>query len=49
MSHARFYLNASNLLTFAKFNDVDPESLNRLNGRGYPILRTVNFGVNVGF
>jgi TonB-linked SusC/RagA family outer membrane protein len=49
MSNVRFYLNASNLLTFAKFKDVDPESLNRLNGRGYPILRTVNFGVNVGF
>jgi TonB-linked SusC/RagA family outer membrane protein len=49
LSQARIYVNASNLLTFAQFNDVDPESLNRLDGKGYPVLRTVNLGINVSF
>ncbi|MBL7697794.1 MAG: TonB-dependent receptor [Chitinophagaceae bacterium] len=49
MKNLRVYVNASNLLTFAKFNDIDPESLNSTNGRGYPILRTVNFGLTTSF
>jgi hypothetical protein len=47
--NARVYFNASNLLTFAHFNDVDPETLNRGDGKGYPLLRTVNFGFQLSF
>ncbi len=47
LANVRVYINASNLLTFAKFNDIDPESLNRGDGKGYPVLRTVNFGINL--
>lgn len=46
---ARFYINGSNLLTFVKFKDVDPESLSRLDGKVYPIIRTVNTGVLINF
>jgi TonB-linked SusC/RagA family outer membrane protein len=49
LSNLRFYVNASNLLTFAHFDDVDPETLNRADGKGYPLLRTVNFGVAASF
>lgn len=49
ISGARFYVNGSNLLTFAKFNDIDPESLSRLDGKVFPVLRTINTGVIVNF
>jgi TonB-linked SusC/RagA family outer membrane protein len=49
LTNARVYANGSNLLTFAKFNDIDPESMNRADGRGYPILRTINVGVQFTF
>jgi hypothetical protein len=49
ITNARVYANGSNLLTFAKFDDIDPESMNRADGRGYPILRTINVGVQFTF
>jgi hypothetical protein len=49
LTNGRFYVNGSNLLTFAKFSDVDPETLNRADGKGYPLLRTINFGVSANF
>ena len=45
----RFYISGTNLLTFAK--DVklwDPE-INSVDGRGYPLMRTANFGININF
>lgn len=47
MSSCRLYVNASNLITWDHLDDlVDPES----NGSNrYPIMKTVNFGVNVVF
>lgn len=47
MSSARVYLNANNLVTWDHLHDIaDPES----NGSNrYPILKTVNLGVNVVF
>ena len=47
MSECRFYVNANNLITWDKLNGLtDPES----NGSNrYPIMKTVNFGVNIKF
>ena len=47
MSDLRFYVNANNLVTWDKLDGLcDPES----NGSNrYPIMRTVNFGVNIKF
>lgn len=47
MSDCRLFINASNLITWDKLNDLtDPES----NGSNrYPIMKTVNFGVNIKF
>jgi len=47
MSSCRLYVNANNLLTWDHLDDlVDPES----NGSNrYPIMKTVNFGVNINF
>ena len=47
MSQCRLYVNANNLITWDKLDDlVDPES----NGSNrYPICKTINFGVNVTF
>ena len=48
MSSCRLYVNASNLITWDHLDDlgIDPES----NGSNrYPIMKTVNFGVNVVF
>lgn len=45
----RFFVSGTNLLTFAK--DVklwDPE-INSTDGRGYPLMRIANFGVNINF
>lgn len=49
VTNARIYVNGSNLLTFAKFNDFDPESLNKGDARGYPMLRTINAGIQITF
>jgi hypothetical protein len=47
MSECRLYVNANNLITWDHLNGLtDPES----NGSNrYPIMKTVNFGVNVRF
>jgi hypothetical protein len=47
MSSCRLYINASNLITWDHLDGlVDPES----NGSNrYPIMKTVNFGLNVVF
>lgn len=47
MSEVRFYVNANNLITWDHLDDLcDPES----NGSNrYPIMKTINFGVNVKF
>lgn len=47
MSEVRFFVNANNLVTWDKLDGlIDPES----NGSNrYPIMKTVNFGVNIKF
>ena len=47
MSDCRLYVNANNVITWDHLDDlVDPES----NGSNrYPIMKTVNFGVNIKF
>jgi len=47
MSECRLYVNANNLITWDKLDGLtDPES----NGSNrYPIMKTVNFGVNIKF
>ena len=47
MSNCRLYVNANNLITWDHLDDLtDPES----NGSNrYPIMKTVNFGVNIKF
>lgn len=47
MTDCRFYVNANNLITWDKLDGlVDPESQG---SNRYPIMKTVNFGVNVKF
>ncbi|MBS0029884.1 SusC/RagA family TonB-linked outer membrane protein [Chitinophaga sp. 22321] len=46
-STCRFYLNATNLLSFSKFNLWDVEMGG--NGLGYPVQRVFNIGLNLGF
>ena len=47
MSDCRLYINGNNLITWDHLDDLcDPES----NGSNrYPIMKTVNFGVNIKF
>ena len=47
MSDCRLYVNANNLITWDDLDGLtDPES----NGSNrYPIMKTVNFGVNIKF
>jgi len=47
MSDLRFYVNGSNLVTWDKLGGLtDPES----NGSNrYPIMKTINFGINAKF
>ncbi|MDR0543251.1 MAG: TonB-dependent receptor [Dysgonamonadaceae bacterium] len=46
-SDVRFYINANNLITWDKLNGLtDPESEG---SNRYPIMKAVNFGVNVKF
>ncbi|MCL3780687.1 TonB-dependent receptor [Prolixibacteraceae bacterium JC049] len=47
LANCRFYVNASNLLTFSKFKLWDVEMGG--NGLGYPVQRTINLGINVSF
>lgn len=52
LGSVRVYLSGYNLLTFSsllsEIGFTDPEQLNA-EGRDYPTLKTVNFGVNVSF
>jgi hypothetical protein len=51
LSRVRFYAQGQNLATYApglKDVDVDPE-LGSSNGYQYPILRILNFGVDITF
>ena len=44
ISTLRFYVNGYNLLLFDKMKFMDPES-----SRNYPIIRIMNFGLNLNF
>lgn len=47
MSEVRFYANGNNLITWDKLDNLtDPESAG---SNRYPIMKTVNFGVNIKF
>jgi TonB-linked SusC/RagA family outer membrane protein len=48
IKRARFYMNGNNLFTWKKYptNTVDPEQTSTL---AYPVLKMINFGVNVTF
>ena len=47
----RFYVNATNLVTFSKMKDFDPEIYGGGNylGQYYPQLRVISFGATVNF
>ncbi|MCH7411575.1 TonB-dependent receptor [Belliella sp. DSM 111904] len=49
ISSLRVFVQGQNLLTFTNFRGFDPELSGNLIGSQYPALRTVTFGVNVGF
>lgn len=47
MSEARIFINANNLITWDHLDDlVDPESEG---SNRYPIMKTVNIGINLKF
>ena len=48
LSGTRIFVNGTNLLTFDKMNNWDPESGSEV-GNDYPQLRTWNIGINVTF
>jgi len=48
MKLARIYFSGSNLLTFTKIPQVDPENLNK-QGWQYPNMKSFNFGINIQF
>lgn len=46
----RVFAQGQNLLTFTRFRGFDPEiSVGNLSGAQYPALRTITFGIHVGF
>lgn len=47
LSSLRFSVSGQNLLTFDKLDFYDPET--NPNGRTYPLLKVVNFGLKLGF
>ena len=49
LSHARFYLSGSNLLTLTKYSGYDPEVGGGVDYGNYPQARTVMLGVNLNF
>lgn len=49
LQQVRFYLQAQNLLTWDKLDDVDVDPETSSDGSWYPIQKTVNFGVNITF
>ena len=50
INNARIFFNGSNLLTFSKFKNADPE-VNQYNTRGWetPIAKTYTFGIDFSF
>lgn len=50
VSNARIFFNGSNLLTFSKFKNADPE-VNQYSTRGWetPIAKTYTFGIDFSF
>ena len=49
LSHVRFYLSGSNLLTLTKYSGYDPEVGGGVDYGNYPQARTVMLGVNLNF
>jgi TonB-dependent starch-binding outer membrane protein SusC len=50
LNSVRIYAQGQNLLTFTKFRGFDPEIVGTsLTGAQYPALRTITFGLNIGF
>lgn len=50
LTNVRFFAQGQNLFTWTKFQGFDPEmSRSALNGAQYPALRTITFGLSVGF
>ena len=50
LANLRMFVQGQNLLTFSKFRGFDPElAAGSLTGAQYPALRTVTFGLNIGF
>jgi TonB-linked SusC/RagA family outer membrane protein len=50
LTNARLFVQGQNLVTWHNFQGFDPEiSVGNLSGAQYPALRTVTFGLNVGF
>ena len=50
LTNVRFFAQGQNLFTWTKFQGFDPEmSRSGLNGAQYPALRTITFGLSVGF
>jgi len=47
MKNLRVYVSGTNLLVMSRFKLWDPEMAG--NGLGYPVQRTFNIGVNIGF
>ena len=48
MEHARFFFNATNLLTFSNFKLWDPE-MGSSNGEAYPLTKSFTVGLTVSF
>lgn len=50
INNARLFVQGQNLVTWTDFRGFDPEiNTGSLSGAQYPALRTVTFGLNVGF
>ena len=50
LSFARVYVSGQNLFTFTKYKGFDPEvGPSGIDNNVYPVTRTVNIGINLGF
>jgi hypothetical protein len=51
LNSARVFANANNLFTWSKmFPGVDPENpATNANSEPYPLVRTINMGININF
>jgi TonB-linked SusC/RagA family outer membrane protein len=49
MQRCRFYLSGYNLLTITPLKDYDPEFQSTYGAYQYPIMRSINVGVNLSF